>query len=107
MNSIGMKQLVADSGENVSARLFVDPSAAIGVMHRQGNGRLRHVRVGSLWIQQSVDEGEIDLKKVKGELNPADLLTKNVNMKCILLSYSNPLYLNILKNINTSAKSDK
>ena len=41
---------------------------------------MRHVRVGLLWIQERVEEGDIDVKKIDGEQNPADLLTKNVNV---------------------------
>ena len=48
------------------------------MVHRKGNGKLRHVRVGLLWIQEKQEEGEIDVKKILGDDNPADLLTKNV-----------------------------
>jgi hypothetical protein len=32
----------------------------------------------TLWIQQAVRCGRVDLRKVKGEVNPADLLTKHL-----------------------------
>ena len=73
---MGIQQLVADWREEVSARLFVDSSAAIGIMQRQGAGRMRHVKVGTLWIQQSIEDKEVLLNKVRGEDNPADLFTK-------------------------------
>ena len=59
-------------------RVFVDSSAALGVAHRRGNGKLRHVKVGMLWTQQKVEEGELDMSKVAGEKNPADLMTKHL-----------------------------
>ena len=62
-----------------SGKVYVDSSAAIGVAHRRGNGKLRHVRVGLLWIQEQVEDGTVDVVKVAGEENPADLMTKNVN----------------------------
>ena len=62
----------------MEGEVFVDSSAAIGVVHRKGNGKLRHVRVGLLWIQEKVEDGEVDVKKILGDANPADLLTKNV-----------------------------
>ena len=46
--------------------------------HRLGNGKLRHVRVGTLWIQELVEEGEIEVRKALGARNVADALTKNV-----------------------------
>ena len=60
-------------------KVYVDSSAAIGVAHRRGNGTLRHVRVGLLWTQRQVEDGTVDVVKVAGEENPADLMTKNVN----------------------------
>ena len=77
---IGVTQLMKDWGREVEGEVYVDSSAAIGVAHRKGNGKLRHVRVGLLWIQERVEEGDIDVKKIDGEQNPADLLTQNVNI---------------------------
>ena len=76
---IGLTQLAQDWGVELKGKVYVDSSAAIGVAHRKGNGRLRHVKVGLLWIQEKVEEGEVEVKKVGGEENPADLMTKNVN----------------------------
>ena len=62
---IGMTQLAADWGMDYHGRVFVDSSAAIGAAQRKGNGKLRHVRVGLLWIQEKVEEGELDLSQVR------------------------------------------
>ena len=75
---IGVTQLMKDWGKDTEGEVFVDSSAAMGVVHRKGNGKLRHVRVGLLWIQEKQEEGELDVKKILGDDNPADLLTKNV-----------------------------
>jgi hypothetical protein len=37
---------------------------------------VRHLAVGQLWIQELVRDEVVDLYKVRGEENPADLLTK-------------------------------
>ena len=76
---IGISQLMKDWGSEVEGEIYVDSNAAIGTVNRKGNGKLRHVRVGILWIQEKVEEGEVSVRKVAGEENPADLLTKNVN----------------------------
>ena len=73
---IGISQLARDWGLEVEAKLFVDSSAAIGVVNRKGNGRLRHVKVGMLWIQERVEDGDLSVAKVLGTENPADLMTK-------------------------------
>ena len=59
--------------------MWVDSNAAIGVACRKGNGKLRHVKVGTLWIQEKVEDGEVNIRKVAGEENPADMMTKNLN----------------------------
>ena len=75
---IGMAQLAADWNLDYECKVFVDSSAAIGIVHRRGNGKLRHVKVGMLWIQEKVEEDELKIEKVQGEDNPADLMTKHL-----------------------------
>ena len=75
---IGMTQLLGDWGQESRGHVLVDSSAALGIVRRKGNGRLRHIRVGMLWIQEKEGNGELEYHKVKGENNPADLMTKNV-----------------------------
>ena len=58
-------------------RVWTDSSAAIGICTRQGLGKLRHLDTHTLWIQQAVRTRRVDLRKVDGEANPADLLTKH------------------------------
>ena len=78
---IGMCQLASDWGIELGAKVWIDSSAALGVVGRKGNGKLRHVRVGMLWIQEKVEEGELEVRKVPGEDNPADLMTKYLTRK--------------------------
>ena len=52
-----------------------------GSWGRKGNGKLRHVRVGMLWIQEKVEEGALEVRKVLGEDNPADLMTTYLTRK--------------------------
>ena len=73
---LGMQSLAADMGAIVGARLKVDAKATIGMVHRTGLGKLRHVEVGNLWIQNAVKEGRIHVYKVLGSENVADLMTK-------------------------------
>ena len=73
---IGAVQLAADWNIEVEGDVYVDSSAALGVVSRKGAGKLRHVRVGQLWVQEKNEEGELRYKKVRGTENPADLLTK-------------------------------
>ena len=73
---IGMTQLAQTWALDLQAEIYADSSAALAICKRQGCGRLRHVRIGHLWIQERVRAQELTLRKILGEVNPADLLTK-------------------------------
>ena len=74
---LGYQALLADLGVDVPLRIWTDSSAAIGISSRQGLGKLRHLDTQTLWIQQAIRCKRIDLRKVLGTENPADLLTKH------------------------------
>ena len=73
---IGLAQLAESWDIRLERSVCIDSSAALAVVSRKGNGKLRHVRVGQLWIQEKADREEVLYRKVKGEANPADLMTK-------------------------------
>lgn len=75
---IGMMQMAKDWGCDILGEVYVDSSAALGVVARKGNGKLRHVRVGHLWVQEKRESEELKYQKVEGTKNPGDLMTKNV-----------------------------
>ena len=77
--AIGIRNLLADIGVQVSIEVNTDASAAKGIACRRGAGKVRHIEVSQLWLQQKVLEGEIVLKKVAGQDNLADALTKGLD----------------------------
>ncbi len=74
---LGFQALMRDLGLEVPLRVWTDSSVAMGICGRQGLGKLRHLDTHTLWVQQAVRTGRLELKKVPGEQNPADLLTKH------------------------------
>ena len=48
--SIGMGAMGRELCMELSIRLLVDASAALGVAQRQGIGKIRHLQIGALWI---------------------------------------------------------
>ena len=76
--AIGVKSMLCDLGITMSIRVKTDASAAIGIASRRGLGRIRHIDVDELWVQDKVAQGIIKLEKVKGTENLADTLTKHV-----------------------------
>ena len=77
--AIGLTQLAASWGNQLEAEIFVDSSAALAVTNRKGCGKLRHVRIGHLWIQELSAEEAVKFSKVRGTENPADLMTKHLH----------------------------
>ena len=53
-----------------------DASAAIGVIWHMDLGKVRHLDVSWLWVQEKERSRELQYHKVKGSDNGADLFTK-------------------------------
>ena len=64
--------LAAGLGISVASRLHTDASAALGIIERRGVGRVRHLDVGTLWLQEQTLRDNIEFVKIKGTINPAD-----------------------------------
>jgi hypothetical protein len=75
----GLQSLAADLGVVLRFSIHADSSAAIGICRRAGIGRVRHLAVSQLWVQERLRTGSFTLHKVAGEYNPADILTKVVS----------------------------
>ena len=81
--ALGLRSMAADLGENVKTVLRSDSSAALGVIGRQGLGKLRRLEIGYLWLQDVVAKKRMHIQKVKGTENPADLGTKHLKAEDI------------------------
>jgi hypothetical protein len=73
---IGVRSLLADMGQEVKVEIHQDSTAAKGMASRLGVGKVKHLDVGWLWIQEAVRKGDLVLEKICGKINPADMLTK-------------------------------
>ena len=63
--------------------LWADASAALSIAKRQGAGKMRHINVKSLWLQEKAVQKILSYDKIKGEDNPSDGLTKHVRKELI------------------------
>ena len=63
-------------GFRVVWRLLTDSSAAKGMAQRQGVGKVRHLDLRTLYLQDLVKTEGLRIVKVKGEHNKADIGTK-------------------------------
>ena len=56
--------------------MLSDSTAAFGMCHRLGAGRVRHIETRYLWLQTHVNSGNIQVNKVPSASNAADVGTK-------------------------------
>ena len=83
--AIGVKTIAKDMGvvHEGAIQIRSDASAAIGIASRIGIGKVRHVEVNQLWLQEKVSKKEIEVIKVGAAENLADALTKPVDAMAI------------------------
>ena len=62
----GLVSVLRDFGLEAKLRLESDASAVIGITQRQGLGKIRHLSVADLWIQQRIRSGAIKVTKCQG-----------------------------------------
>jgi len=88
--ALGMQSIMRDLGWYCKIRLLVDSSAAKSIASRTGLGKLRHLEIKFLWLQECVRRGKVVLSKVRGDINPADVLTKPKSLEDmrLLLNFS-------------------
>ena len=72
-------------------KLGTDSSAAKIFVSRRGLGKMRHLHIIDFWLQEEVEHGRLEVHKVKGDQNPADLMTKILSLREVVdrLSWMN------------------
>ena len=75
---LGVQSLMRDTGWSMPT-VHSDATAAIGIARRKGLGKIRHLDVTDLWIQDKIRSKQIKLLKVLGTENVADVFTKHVD----------------------------
>ena len=68
--------MMKDWGRCRTSTIYADSSAALAIAKRKGAGKLGHIHVSSLWIQDVQDREGAEYHKILGTENPADLMTK-------------------------------
>jgi hypothetical protein len=74
--ALGIQALMEDMGFDSEVRMKSDSSAGRAISLRKGTGKLRHLQVKYLWIQDALFEKRLRIEKVKGTENPSDVGTK-------------------------------
>ena len=74
VEGLNVQRLAATLGDNLALELRTDASAARGVILRPGVGKVRHLQVKQLWLQENVAAGELTIVKIPRVDNCADAL---------------------------------
>ena len=78
--TIGLYNLISETwGVTPTAGLCVDASACKGMVLRHGSGKVKHLSVKQLWVQEAVRAFGVQVSRVSRGDNPADLLTHSVS----------------------------
>ena len=78
--ALGFQSVAEDLGWSFKIRVWVDSNAAKAIASRSGLGRVRHMEVKYLWVQEALKAGRFTVVKIKGKHNPGDVLTKPLNI---------------------------
>ena len=73
---LGIQSLAKDMGHDVKVTVWTDSDAGRSLASRRGHGKMRHMELRYLWVQEMVKDGRMKVRRVNGEENPADQLTK-------------------------------
>ena len=76
---LGMRGLMGELGIGADVELRTDSSAGKGIAGRRGLGKVKHLSIVYLWLQEKVEKGEIGVLKIGGKWNWADVMTKYVD----------------------------
>ena len=83
-NVQGMISTLKDFGSTKDGIVRIDSTAAIGIINRRGLGKVRHIHVQHLWLQEKTQKDGLVVEKVDGKQNVADLMTKAVNEETLV-----------------------
>ena len=78
VEAVFTRTLLDELGVQVNIVMKSDSTSGIALMQRRGLGRLRHLQVKELWLQEKVRAGDIQVEYVPTQENMADVLTKGL-----------------------------
>ena len=70
------QSILSDLGIHLDIVIYTDATSGKAMASRRGLGKVRHIAVNELWIQEHVQNKTLMIKKIRNKFNPADLMTK-------------------------------
>ena len=59
-----VQNILSEMDRKCKLACLTDSSAAKGISHRRGVGRVKHLELKELWVQDKVDKGELEIRKI-------------------------------------------
>ena len=69
------KQMPEELSDKFELELLGDASALSGMLSRRGSGKVKHLEVRQLWLQEKVRDQQLVYRKIPRKLNASDTLT--------------------------------
>ena len=74
-----VRTMMEKIGETTCVRLLTDSASAHQIAERRGLGRLKHVELRWLWVQDGFRAGRLEIARVNTLVKPADSMTKHLH----------------------------
>ena len=82
--ALGMRAMYRDFGPDIKVHVNTDASTAKAIATRKGLGKVRHMAVHLLWLQERVSLNDVVIHKILGSASPSDILTKHVSRDLLM-----------------------
>jgi len=98
-HALGLEAQLADWRLDAGTlQVYSDSSSARAFSARRGLGKMRHIQTRYLWLQERVALGHLVVRKVRGDNNVANVLTKAMTVAlreryCTELGHADPMDL--------------
>ena len=84
IEGLGAAQLLREWQYKTVPLLQTDSQSALAVCKRRGPGRMKHIELKMLAVQEWLKTGRLRIRKVSTHDNPADLMTKAMNREKLI-----------------------
>ena len=85
---LGVQSLGKDMGYEFEVQVWTDCDAGRSMANRRGLGKARHMELRFLWVQEKVKDRALVVRRIDGDQNVADHLTKGKHREDMKLKLS-------------------
>ena len=83
--AIGLANTIRELGHEAHVRIWTDAAAERGLALRIGSGAIKHMERKKIYLQQKEKIRELRIEKIRGTVNPTDLMTRHLDEKRLVM----------------------